>query len=215
MVGVHAGATQLDHFAPKWFVWRKIKFPFAVVTEIRRCQLTSLQPIRADNFARGEFFDDKVIAELIEWIDIKASRAAYLGRVDVGFAIDLYALVSMFNRVLQEFHRERRPAGLMTGAATTAGFAVEIFVKQHEIAPVRIMCVPRHIAMTWARAFLVRQKDTSQPTGKFTRYFLERHHVSGPGRAFDFERVAIKEMITFKRFDDQEINREPDGTAPV
>ena len=103
----------------------------------------------------------------------------------------------------------------MTRTAAATGFAVEIFVKQHEIAPVRIICVPRHIAMTWARAFLVRQKDTSQPTGKFTRYFLERHHVSGPGRAFDFERVAIKEVITFERFDDQEIDREPDRPAPV
>ena len=103
----------------------------------------------------------------------------------------------------------------MTGAAATAGFAVEILVKQHEIAPVRIIRVPRHIAMTWACAILVRQKDTPQPAGKFARYFLKRHHVSGPGRAFDFERVAIKEVITFERFDDQEIDREPDRTAPV
>src|SRR6266571_954292 len=87
MVGVHAGATQLDHFAPKWFVWRKIKFPLAVVPEIRRCQLTSLQPIRTDNFARGEFFDDKVIAELIEWIDIKTSRVR-LGQSFAQFEIE-------------------------------------------------------------------------------------------------------------------------------
>src|SRR5207247_10510886 len=116
---------------------------------------------------------------------------------------------------LQEFHGERCPSGLMTRPATTAGFAVEIFIKQHEIAPVWVIGVPRHIAMTWTRAFLVRQKDTSQPTGKFMRYFLERHHVSGPGRAFDFERVAIEEVITLKRFDDQEIDGKPDGPAPV
>ena len=58
VVDVHTGATELDHFAAKWFVRRKIKFPLAVIAEIRRCQLTSLQSIRADNFARGEFFDD-------------------------------------------------------------------------------------------------------------------------------------------------------------
>ena len=74
MVGMHTGATQLDHFAAKRFVQRKIKFPLAVISEIRRGQLARLQSVRADNFARGEFFDDKVIAELIEWIDIKASR---------------------------------------------------------------------------------------------------------------------------------------------
>jgi hypothetical protein len=74
VVGVHTGATELDRFAPKWFVRRKIKFPLAVIAEICRRQLARLQAICADNFARGEFFDDKVIAELIEWIDIKAGR---------------------------------------------------------------------------------------------------------------------------------------------
>ena len=78
----------------------------------------------------------------------------------------------MFNRVLQEFCRERGPAGLMTGAAATAGFAVEIFVKQHEIAPVWVIRVLRNLAVTRAHAILVRQKDTSQPSGKLTRYDL-------------------------------------------
>ena len=49
--------------------------------------------------------------------------------VVLGVSTDL-ALVSMFNRVLQEFHGERCPAGLMAGAAAAAGFAVEVFVEQ-------------------------------------------------------------------------------------
>ncbi len=106
VVGVHTGATELDHLAPKWFVRRKIKFPFAVVTEIRRCQLTSLQPIRADNFARGEFFDDKVIAELIEWIDIKASRVR-LGQSFAQFEIE--NLKPQLLGALQFFRASRQP----------------------------------------------------------------------------------------------------------
>ena len=58
MVSVHTGATELDRFTAKRFVRRKIKFPLAVIAEICRRQLARLQSIRADNFARGEFFDD-------------------------------------------------------------------------------------------------------------------------------------------------------------
>src|SRR5204862_7385645 len=84
-----------------------------------------------------------------------------------------------------------------------------------EVAPVRIISVLPDLPMTWAGSVLVRQKDTPQSTRKLTRDLLERHHVSGTGRAFDFERVAIKEVITFESFDDQEIDRKPDGTEPV
>src|SRR6266700_5818984 len=84
---MHTGATELDHFAAKWFVRRKIEFPLAVIAEICRRQLARLQPIRADNFARGEFFDDKVIAELIEWIDIEPSRVR-LGQSFAQFEVE-------------------------------------------------------------------------------------------------------------------------------
>ena len=121
----------------------------------------------------------------------------------------------MFNRVLQEFYRERSPSGLMTRAAAATGFAVEIFVKQYEITPIWVVRVLRGITMTWARAVLVRQKDASHATGKLMRNFLERHHVSRARRALNFERFAKKEVVTFQRFDDQEINWEPNWAAPV
>src|SRR5262249_25550227 len=114
-----------------------------------------------------------------------------------------------------ELHGERGPSGLMTSAAAATGFAVEIFVKQNEIAPVWIIRVLRGITMTWARSFLVRQKDASQSARKFTRDLLQRHHVSRARRALNFERFTIKEVVTFERFDDQEISWEPNWTAPV
>lgn len=65
-----------------------------------------------------------------------------------------------------------------------------------------VVRVLREITMTWPLPFLVRQKDASQPGCKLTRDLLERHHISRTGRAFDFERVAIKQVVTFKGFDD-------------
>src|SRR5438876_6455646 len=97
----------------------------------------------------------------------------------------------------------------MAGAAAAAGFAVEIFVEKNEIAPVRIVRVFPNLAMTRARALLVRQKDAPKPACQFTRYLLECRHVSGTGRALDFERFAIKQVITFERCDDQKVDREP------
>src|SRR5438552_2651183 len=77
MIGVHAGATQLDHFAAESFVRREIKFALAIITEIRRRQLTSLQAIGADNFARHDFLYDQVIAKFVEWIDIESGHMRF------------------------------------------------------------------------------------------------------------------------------------------
>ena len=35
------------------------------------------------------------------------------------------------------------------------------------------------------------------------------------GRALNFERFTIKQVVTFERFDDKKIDRKPDRTAPV
>jgi len=74
MIGVHAGATQLNHLAAKPFVRREIKLAFAVIAEIRCRQLTGLQAIGADNGSRREFLDDQMITKFVEWIDIEPSQ---------------------------------------------------------------------------------------------------------------------------------------------
>src|SRR5262245_8571672 len=103
----------------------------------------------------------------------------------------------------------------MTRPAAAARFAVKVFVKQHEIAPVWIIRVLGCVAVTRTRAVLIRYKNVSQPTCELTGHLLERGHVSRAGRAFDLERFTIKQVITFERFDDQKVDREPNGTAPV
>src|SRR5437762_7276618 len=103
----------------------------------------------------------------------------------------------------------------MACAAATAGFTVEVFMEKHQIPPVRIGRVLGDLAMTWPRAVFVRQKDACQSARKLTCDLLERHHVSGAGWTLNFERFTIKQVVTFERFDEQEISREPNRTAPV
>ena len=74
---VHAGAAKLDHFAAKRFVRSEIKFPLAVIAEVRRCKLTGLQPVRADNLACRHMLNDQMIAKLVERIDIETSRVRF------------------------------------------------------------------------------------------------------------------------------------------
>ena len=76
MVGVHAGATQLDHFAAKWFVRREIEFPLAVVSEFAAASWPVCNRYVPTTSLVRDFFDDQVIAELIEWIDIEPGQRA-------------------------------------------------------------------------------------------------------------------------------------------
>src|SRR5215469_1336827 len=105
----------------------------------------------------------------------------------------LLVSISVFNGVLQQFYRERRPAGLMARTAAASRFAVEVFVKKNEIAPVRVLPVFRILTMTRPHPVLVGQKNASKSAGQFPGYFLERSHVSGIGRALDLKRFAVKE----------------------
>ena len=103
----------------------------------------------------------------------------------------------------------------MARAEAAAGFAVEVFVKQNQVSPMRVGGVFLDLAMAGPRAVFVRQESAGQPAGDLLRGFLQVHHVPGAGGAFDLEAVAIEMVITLERFDDQVIDREPDRSAPI
>src|SRR5712691_6764504 len=103
----------------------------------------------------------------------------------------------------------------MTRTQAATGFAVEVFVEQNQVPPVRITRVFLALAMAGPSSFVIRQKDASEPAREFVGHFLERQHVSGADGTFNFERFAIEKMITLKRFDDEEVDREPNRAAPV
>ncbi len=68
----------------------------------------------------------------------------------------------MIDRVLEEVHGQRRPAGLMTGSATPASLAVKVFVEENEVFEMRVGRILRGIAMAGTRAGFIRQKDARE-----------------------------------------------------
>jgi len=65
-------------------------------------------------------------------------------------------------------------------AETPTCFSVEIFVKEDEVAPMRITGETRIISMAWPASRRVGQEDTRQPSAEFIRDLLEIHHTSEP-----------------------------------
>ena len=53
---------------------REVKLALAVIADVRRGVRAGLQSICANNFAGGEVFNDQVIANVIEGIDIEAGE---------------------------------------------------------------------------------------------------------------------------------------------
>ena len=57
----------------------------------------------------------------------------------------------------------------MAGADAAAGVAVEVFVEQHQVAPVRIVGVAAVVAVAGPPARFVGQKEPRQPAAQFVR----------------------------------------------
>src|SRR5205814_283258 len=80
--------------------------------------------------------------------------------------------------IFQTPGHQGRPAGLVTRPQAAASFAVEIFMKQHQFAPVRVGGETPVVAMAGAPTMLVRQKEPGQAGGEFTRHLLQVHPAS-------------------------------------
>src|SRR6516225_1972534 len=103
----------------------------------------------------------------------------------------------------------------MTGAKAGACVPVKIFVKWNEVVPIRIPLKQVDRAKHRPTAIRVVEEDSGEPSRDLPGDFPERHHPAGSSRAFD--PIAIAEIMVelLQRFDDQEIDGEPDRTAPV
>ena len=65
----------------------------------------------------------------------------------------------MFSALDQKFRHERRPAGLMAGADTRAGVAVEVLVEWNEVVPQRVRLKQLDAAKDRTPAVRVPEKD--------------------------------------------------------
>src|SRR5512135_726150 len=82
-------------------------------------------------------------------------------------------LAALCRQVLDVPDGEGRPPRLMAGPETPARVAVEIFMEQHEIAPVRIFRVAAILAVARATSLGVRKKEPRQPGAQLLRNPLQ------------------------------------------
>src|SRR6266480_2651691 len=76
----------------------------------------------------------------------------------------------LFSVAREVFHltdHQRGPAGLMAGTQSLAGFAVEIFVEQNQVAPVRVFGPARFVAMERAAPVFIGQENTRESARQF------------------------------------------------
>src|SRR5947208_13055019 len=103
----------------------------------------------------------------------------------------------------------------MARAESLAGFAVEIYVKEHKVAPVRVVGETRVAAVARAAPAGVGEKDAGKARAKFKGDLTEVHHAPRSGEAFDLEAVSIEMVVAFEGLEDEEVYREPDRPTPV
>jgi hypothetical protein len=70
----------------------------------------------------------------------------------------------MFSALDQQFRHQRRPAGLMAGAHTGAGVAVEVLVEWNQVAPQGVGLKEIDPAKHWSTRARVLKKNKGQPT---------------------------------------------------
>jgi len=107
------------------------------------------------------------------------------------------------------------PTGLMARAESPAGVAVKIFVKEHKVAPVRVVGEARVAAVARAAPAGVGEKDAGKARAKFKGDLTQVHHAPRSGGAFDLKAVSIEMVIAFESLEDEEVYREPDRPTPV
>ena len=103
----------------------------------------------------------------------------------------------------------------MTRAQSLAGFAVKIFVKEHQVAPVRVVSEARVAAVARAASAGVGEKDAGEARAKFKGDLMKVHHAPRSGGAFDLEAVSVEMVVAFEGLEDEEVYREPDRPTPV
>ena len=93
--------------------------------------------------------------------------------------------------------------------------AVKIFVKLDEVAPVGIALEFIQAAINGSATRFVSKEDSDQPTRDICGCFLEIRKMPRPIRALGFEIISKEVVKLLERFNQQIIEREPNGAAPI
>ena len=92
--------------------------------------------------------------------------------------------------VRHERSRERRPSGLMRGAETLSGLAVEVFIEEERFPPLGVSLETRVGAVRRASAGRVDQKQTQEPALELDRDLVQVRLPARSGRQLDCQVVA-------------------------
>src|SRR5262245_32207223 len=103
----------------------------------------------------------------------------------------------------------------MRGAETGAVVRMKIFVKQVPLSLLRRAEPGLSRSRKRRFAILIAHPDFDQAIGKFVRDLLQGYEISGAGRTFHFEIVAVVMVKLLERFDQEIVDWEPDRAAPV
>src|SRR5271156_6435758 len=110
---------------------------------------------------------------------------------------------------------ERGPTRLVRGAKPLARVAVEILIEQRAVSPCGVALEERVCAMLGPSSLRVGQEEPEKAPLEFVCHLAEVRAVARASRQLDGEIVAQPAMESSQRLDRQEVEWEPDWTAPV
>src|SRR5262250_360051 len=103
----------------------------------------------------------------------------------------------------------------MVRADAASGIAVEILMEEHEVLPVGIGLEWRECSGDGPAPGCVAQKNPVEASGDFSRDLRQGHLLPAAGRKFHAEILTEVAIKLLQRFDEKEVQRKPDGAAPV
>ena len=103
----------------------------------------------------------------------------------------------------------------MAGSQAGPVVAVEVFVKQQAIAPVRIVLKLAGSSKDGTSSVVIFEEQARQPPRDLLGDLIQVHLPSGSGGALDGKVVAVIAVILQQGTDDQSIDRHPDRAAPI
>ncbi len=88
-------------------------------------------------------------------------------------------------------------------------------VEEEVVAPVRIGLEFLGLAIHWPVPRLVVEENAGQSISDLAADLEEVHQVPRAGRTFDFERIAVIQIILQQGAHQQRVHRHPDRTTPI
>src|SRR6266403_3637940 len=123
----------------------------------------------------------------------------------------LHSLAALLN----ELGNQSGPSGLVARSNAGAIVAMKVFVKVDEVAPVWIGLKFLEPAIHRPISIRGTQKNSRQSTRQLSGCLPQRCLPARTGGQLDRESIPVKVMKFLERFDQEEIDGKPYGSAPV